>query len=347
MPADALIQESDCVSAFVPMLEQVGCPLCGAEESRVVIDQLGDLLHNLPGEFAVVRCAQCRHCYLNPRPTSEELAHYYPPDYGPYHAVAADAAPDGAPAASRPPWYLSPAARRIPGLRRLYYWLSESHSVWIPPLPHPEARALEIGCSDGWFLDQLRDRGWNTVGVELSIEPALRARARGHEVHVGSVESVRLDAGSFDACCTWMVLEHLADPAAALRQWRACLRPGGWLAFSVPNFGCWERHFFGRYWLGVDAPRHLQHFEIPVLKRLLRDNGFVVERIIHQQNVLNLIASTGLWLKARPRSRRWGESLLRFTDHPRMWPLLALAPLAKSLAWIRQAGRLTVIARAG
>lgn len=344
MPVDAPILETDCRGPFVPVLEHVGCPLCGAAESSVVIDRVGDLLHGLPGEFGVVRCKNCRHCYLNPRPTSAELAHYYPPDYGPYHAAVDDSEPGGPP---RRPWFLSPAVRRIPGLRRLYYWLSESHSVWIPPLPRPEARVLEIGCSDGWFLDRLRAGGWNAVGVERTAAPAQSARARGHEVYIGSIESFRPESGSFDACCAWMVLEHLPDPAVALRQWRACLRPGGWLAFSVPNFGCWERHFFGRYWLGIDAPRHLQHFEIPVLQRLLRDNGFVVERIIHQPNLLYWITSTGLWLKCRPRTRTWGAALMRFADHPGMWPLLALAPLARLLAWIRQGGRLTVIARAG
>jgi hypothetical protein len=78
---------------------------------------------------------------------------------------------------------------------------------------------------------------------------------------------------------------------------------------------------------------------------MLFQSGFQVERIVHQRNVLNLLGSLALWLRVnRPRSRV-GPALVEYTNHPRMWPQIALAPLAKLLAWLRQGGRLTVIAR--
>jgi SAM-dependent methyltransferase len=302
-----------------------------------------DLLHGLPGEFDVVRCRNCRHCFLNPRPTFDALCAYYPPDYGPYHAPAAQqVAVQPSPAT---PWYLRRGVRAIPGLRRLYYALAQTHSVWIPPPPRPGARALELGCSDGWFLDRLQLAGWTPIGVELSAEPARRARDRGYEVHTGTLAPHMFSEQSFDACFAWMVLEHLPDPKETLWELRRLLRPGGWLAFSVPNFACWERYLFGRYWRGLEPPRHLQHFEPRRLRKLLREQGFRVERTIHQHNVLNLIASLGLVLKDKRPYGKWGPALLRFTDAPWMWPQLALSPLAIGLAWLRQGGRLTVIAR--
>jgi SAM-dependent methyltransferase len=318
--------------------------LCGATQSTPVITAR-DLLHGLPGEFQVVRCRGCTHCYVNPRPTPDAIGMYYPADYGPYHAD--ESGPNVSSSSVEPgqPWYLSRPVRAVPGLRRCYYWLTRSYSTWIPPHPSTRARALELGCSDGRFLEELRGAGWDAVGVELSAEPAQRARQRGFTVHQGMLEPGMFPAGGFDACFAWMVVEHLHDPLATLREMRRLLADDGWLVFSVPNYGCWESRVFGRYWLALDVPRHLQHFRPATVRQLLRASGFRVERIIHQRNMLNLLGSAALWLRVvRPQSSL-GPALIQFANHPRMWPQIALAPLAKLLAALRQGGRLTVIAR--
>jgi SAM-dependent methyltransferase len=270
---------------------------------------------------------------------------YYPTDYGPYHAEAPAPPIIDTAVTSKPPWYLSRPVRAVPGLRRLYYWLTRSDSTWVPPRPAQRARALELGCSDGRFLEELGRAGWDAVGVEPSVEPARRAQQRGLVVHPGTLESGTFPARSFDACFAWMVIEHLHDPLAALRELRRLLADDGWLVFSVPNFGCWERCIFGRHWLDLDVPRHLQHFRPQTVRRLLSAAGFRPERIIHQRNVLGLIGSLGLWLCERRPQSSFGTVCVQFTHHPRMWPQLMLAPLARLLAALRQGGRLTVIAR--
>ena len=325
-------------------LETVACPLCGSKQSTHVITGC-DLLHRLPGEFRVVRCRDCAHCYVNPRPTPDAIGLYYPADYGPYHAAEAGSPINDAPAGAKQPWYLSRRVRAVPGLRRFYYWLTRSDSTWVPPRPTKRARALELGCSDGRFLEELGRAGWDAVGVEPSVEPARRAQQRGLAVHDGTLQPGMFPAGSFDACFAWMVVEHLHDPLATLREVRRLLAEDGWLIFSVPNFGCWEPRLFGRCWLDLDVPRHLQHFRPQTVRRLLSAAGFRPERIIHQRNVLGLIGSVGLWLRERRPQSTLGPALIQFANHPRMWPQIALAPLARLLAALRQGGRLTVIAR--
>ncbi|MGH2627113.1 MAG: class I SAM-dependent methyltransferase, partial [Anaerolineales bacterium] len=44
---------------------------------------------------------------------------------------------------------------------------------------------LEVGCNDGVFLDALRDRGYEAVGVEASSNVAEAAAAKGFAVHQG------------------------------------------------------------------------------------------------------------------------------------------------------------------
>lgn len=330
--------------------EQVPCPLCGSPRWSSYLKGR-EWLFDLPGEFQLVRCRDCRHVFLNPRPTPESIHHYYPRAYGPYHLIepsesTVETATRTPSADAHPPWYLSRGVRAIPGLRRLYYWLSETYAEVIPEVEGPSKRALELGCADGRFLMRLQQSGWEVQGVEFAEEPAQRALARGLPVHVGRLEPGLLPARSFDAVFAWMVIEHLHDPLATLREVRRIAKDTAWLVLSVPNFGCWEPKVFGRYWYSLELPRHLHHFTTRSLRRMLEQCGFRMVRVIHQRNLLNLVGSIGLWWRAWfPRSRL-AARLIAYPDHPGFWSQLAMAPWAILLAWMRQGGRLTVIARA-
>ncbi len=60
-------------------------------------------------------------------------------------------------------------------------------------------------------------------------EPVHRLR------HVGDIETYSFSPGEFDAVLCWTVLEHLANPRAALANMARALRPGGLLIIGVPN----------------------------------------------------------------------------------------------------------------
>lgn len=325
-------------------LETTGCPLCGCERSQPYL-KAADLLHHEPGEFRVVRCVDCGHFYLDPRPTPESIGRYYPREYGPYRLCSNEFHdPDDLTSQERR-GRLNRFLRSIPGLRAAVLWFIESRAEYIPEVTARERRALEVGCADGRFLEKLRSLGWQAQGVELSPQPAKRAADRGFEVNVGTLERASFPESRFDAVFAWMVVEHLHDPKGTLEEIHRILKPGGWFCFAVPNFGCWEPKVFRRYWHALESPRHLQHFTEASLRRLLGQTGFELVKLIHQRNAFNLVGSAGLWLRENVPRLRLGGRLIRFTDNPSTWGVVALAPLAKLLAWIRQSGRLTVVAR--
>ena len=43
---------------------------------------------------------------------------------------------------------------------------------------------------------------------------------------------------------------------------------------EVPNFDSIERRFFGKYWIHLDAPRHLRYFTPGTLHKILTRAGF-------------------------------------------------------------------------
>lgn len=326
--------------------EAAACVLCRSERHHIV-RVAADRLFGLPGRFRLVRCSECGHFYLNPRPTRETIGRFYPDDYGPHrnHQSATEQLEGGTahPSRSRP-WYLSSPMRRFPGLRPFYCWLSETHSEIIPSLAGDRPRGLELGCGSGRFLERLVAAGWDAVGIEPAEAPARRCRERGLNVHIGDLTSAKLDDASFDAVFAWMVIEHLHDPLAAILRVRRLLKPQGRLLLSVPNYDCWESLVFGEHSYSLQLPIHLHQFTPNSLQRLLHQGGFRVEQIIHQPNLLNVVGSIGLWLESRFPDLSWGPRLVQFTNAPTMWWSLALALPAKLLAAVRQGGRLTVIA---
>jgi 2-polyprenyl-3-methyl-5-hydroxy-6-metoxy-1,4-benzoquinol methylase len=287
-----------------------------------------DRLHDLPGDFPVIRCRHCGLIRTNPRPTPQSIGSYYPDDYGPYQGtlIAADRPPR-----SILPGWLRPVARK----------LLNQNSQRLPP--QPVGRMLEIGCASGSFMHQMSVERWAVSGIEFSPSAAEAARALGFGVHTGSLETAPAPGQPYDLVVGWMVLEHLHDPVACLRKLHEWVRPGGWLAISVPNAGSLEFRLFGRRWYALHVPNHLYHFTPETLAALLAKGGWSLDRVFHQRDLSNLVASVGYCL-ADAGFSRLGRWLTSFPDRAGRLRYL-LFPLASIMAALGQTGRMTVWAR--
>jgi SAM-dependent methyltransferase len=161
--------------------------------------------------------------------------------------------------------------------------LDDCHSLGVALIP-PGARVLDIGCGDGTVAARLRALGCAVVGIERDKELAERATEHCREVIVDDVEGLDLTAAlcgrRFDVVLCLNVLEHLVDPAAALRRAAEVLVPHGRLVVSVPNV----THGAVRLALlhgrvrdtehGLLEGDQLHHFDREGLHELLADSGF-------------------------------------------------------------------------
>jgi SAM-dependent methyltransferase len=100
------------------------------------------------------------------------------------------------------------------------------------------ASVLEIGCGQGG-LGMLLARRFSYTGLDLDEQALTVARRRftAAELDTGGLRrgGLELVAGrSFDLVCAFEVLEHFENDAGTLAEWRAHVRPGGWLLVSVP-----------------------------------------------------------------------------------------------------------------
>lgn len=104
---------------------------------------------------------------------------------------------------------------------------------YFSPLVEPGMRILDVGCGPGSItIDLARRVGPHgaVLGIDASAEVVETARAAAAEARVTNVEFRVGDAydppaasggASWDAVHAHQVLQHLGDPVAALRAWRA------------------------------------------------------------------------------------------------------------------------------
>ena len=95
-------------------------------------------------------------------------------------------------------------------------------------------RVLDVGCGDGATLRWLRGRGAHPVGVDAVWNMAALARGSGAPIVVQDMEALGIRA-LFDWVLCVGALEFTADPAAAICELAACVRPGGRLGLLFPR----------------------------------------------------------------------------------------------------------------
>lgn len=121
-----------------------------------------------------------------------------------------------------------------------------------PALGHL-GRAFSLGCGDGLFDRQLRERGIcsSVVGLDISTASLDIARRRANEAGLADMDYMRadmnelaLDGGSCDAVVFQQSLHHVSELEKCLDAVRFALRPGGRIyldEYIGPSRSEWNR----------------------------------------------------------------------------------------------------------
>jgi SAM-dependent methyltransferase len=135
-------------------------------------------------------------------------------------------------------------------------------------------RILDVGCGTGTMLTYLASYG-KAQGIDIDEEALEYCRERGlTNVRLGAAETLPFEDGSFDLVTALDVVEHLDDDAAALREIRRVLRPGGTLLLTVPA------HPF--LWGDQDEVNlHKRRYLAPQVRERLGATGFEVLRVTY------------------------------------------------------------------
>lgn len=145
----------------------------------------------------------------------------------------------------------------------------------ITDLIRPPGLALEIGCSTGILLSQLKKKGWDVMGVEVSKLSAQEATKKDLEVFNGKFEDFH-SSKKFDLVILNHVLEHLNDPLKIIEQIFSLLTDRGAILIDVPNFGSLSARIQKNTWPLLLPSEHLWHFTEESLIRLLTAKNFEI-----------------------------------------------------------------------
>ena len=254
------------------------CYACKTGEAVLAYDKLPSR-EDLGRTYSAYRCASCRVGFLFPRITYEEIEEECYGDN--YHIYRPNERRGG---------FFSRLKLKIRKIV-LDHYLGYGPRHWYAPLFYsfflrvsfyPRRRnggkVLDIGCGSGKYLGYLKELGWDVYGVEPSHRGVAIAVASGlANVKQGQGSALPFGDGMFDVVNMHHVFEHVDDPDPTLAEIYRVLKPDGELVITVPNFNSLASRVFGRYWGGIDLPRHFFYYNVPSVRAALKKHGFRIK----------------------------------------------------------------------
>jgi 2-polyprenyl-3-methyl-5-hydroxy-6-metoxy-1,4-benzoquinol methylase len=158
--------------------------------------------------------------------------------------------------------------------RRHWWWRAREAAILseLARLRPPEGwrRILDVGCGNGLFFDRLQAFG-EVEGVEpdtASVDPESRWRGR---IHLGPFDETFRPGHRYDVVLFLDVLEHLAQPAEALRHGLDLLESAGLVVVTVPAFQwLWTNH--------DTLNHHRRRYDRQSFRRLALEAGLAILR---------------------------------------------------------------------
>jgi SAM-dependent methyltransferase len=138
-------------------------------------------------------------------------------------------------------------------------------------------KLLDIGCGYGFLLKEMKSRGWDVKGLEVSKTGRDHTQSKlGFEVYSEPLENLRLSEKTFDVVTLLYVIEHVHDPPGMLTEVNRILKPGGFVFARWPHTTPIVR-ILGPLSQKLDlyhTPYHLYDFSPQTIEVILSKTGF-------------------------------------------------------------------------
>ncbi len=244
-------------------MQSVLCNTCGSDSFTKVLSKASPL-----GEvFSIVKCNSCGLVQVNPQPSEEEVFKYYSNSY---FTQRTDRGYDN--------YYSDSMKKEISRVFQLNLQ-DAGFNEWEAKFQSTQKRSLDIGCAAGYFVNYMKERGYQAFGIEIAEEPSRFAReSLGLTVYSEPfLEWDKKSSQSFDLITLWATIEHLHQPKETLEKIQKHLKPGGALILSTCRYGILAR-IKKENWRYLNVPEHLYYYSLPGILDLLQSLGYQVQK---------------------------------------------------------------------
>lgn len=168
---------------------------------------------------------------------------------------------------------------------------AEVVTKYIEPLQlATNANILDLGCGPGYFLDEMKTRGYtNVTGITLSSGDVKLCQDKGHTVKKYDLSFLPQSDGYTDESVDFIFLRHALEhspyPIFTLMEYNRVLKQGSKMYIEVPAPDCERQHEF-----------NVNHYSIlgnNQLGALLIRCGFTVDVFNNLEFDLNFTAEDG------------------------------------------------------
>lgn len=231
------------------MKEKRTCLNCNCDDISVVSRKVRDSKKHI-----IIKCNNCGLVQLNPIPTNEEINEYYNLNKQEISIFGRDYDENK--------------------MRRNARYDTIRRTNLINSIMSHKGKILDIGCGYNFLLDNLKNIGYYTYGIEISKE---RRNSSNHTIY----KNLNEVNTTFDCITLFFVLEHIPNPVEYLKKLSHLLKPQGKIIIEVPNLNdktLSNKEYNQFFW----QLSHMTYFNEDTLKNITRDAGYLCD-IMYQQ----------------------------------------------------------------
>lgn len=251
------------------IIETKNCDICRSLDSQILgkpklTAETPDILKSVTTD--VVRCKKCGFFYISPMYyfDEEDIITLYGNQYFQEEKLTAW-------------WIRKRIMDRIKRLNMLEYYRENKVEKF-----------LDMGCGEGYMLEEASSRGYEVHGVDFSDSLIDRVKDRKNiSFKKGTLMEIKYLDNYFDALYMDSVLEHVQSPIELMTEINRIIAKGGVLYIAVPNEGSLDIRFrslirsiknpgISVYLNPLQNPYHIVGFTPEVIQEIARQTGFDV-----------------------------------------------------------------------
>ena len=234
------------------------CLLCNNESFDLISPHVRD-----SNKHKVIKCKKCHHVQLFPIPTPEDDEKFYNENLQDKNVGD------------------------VGSIKRAYNKMIDDtlrRIELVSKMTPKNGSVLEIGSGHGFFLEMMRKKGFNIIGIEVSKEKRkiLKKVAKAKVLNININEQIP-DIGPFDTIVFFHVLEHISEPVKFLINCQKLLKPRGKIIVEVPNCDDFQLQHNKAYKEFYWQRAHINYFTPRLLKEVFYKSGLKKTRIIGVQ----------------------------------------------------------------